>query len=216
MHAFLGRLKDKRRAVLLYGLLILVGWALGDQLRAVTIPEMRPMNEPAIHRIVMGALVVYIVTAAIPFVPGAEIGFTLLFLFGAKAAPIVYWGMVGALLLSYGIARLVPLTALARAAAWLGLGRAATFLERFDATPPHERADLLSRRIDSRLGRTLLKNRYLALAILINLPGNSVLGGGGGLAFLAGASGLYRAGPYLLTVLLAVAPFPLGVYLLAS
>ncbi|NNL35816.1 MAG: hypothetical protein HKP35_08360 [Silicimonas sp.] len=54
-----------------------------------------------------------------------------------------------------------------------------------------------------------MRNRYLALAIAINVPGNSLVGGGGGLAFVAGASGLFSFPAFLLTIMLAVAPVPL-------
>ena len=54
-----------------------------------------------------------------------------------------------------------------------------------------------------------MRNRYVVLALLFNMPGNSVLGGGGGIAFIAGLSGRYRFWAYLLSVLIAVAPFPL-------
>jgi hypothetical protein len=47
------------------------------------------------------------------------------------------------------------------------------------------------------------------LALAFNLPGNTLLGGGGGIALAAGMSGLYRPVAYLATVVLAVAPVPL-------
>ena len=78
--------------------------------------------------------------------------------------------------------------------------------------PAEERSRFISDRLDGQFSSTLLKNRYLALAILLNVPGNSLLGGAGGLAFMAGISGLYRFWPYLLSVLIAVAPIPLIFY----
>jgi len=54
-----------------------------------------------------------------------------------------------------------------------------------------------------------LRHRYLALAVLFNLPGNMLIGGGGGIALIAGMSGLYRSTNYFITVTLAVAPVPL-------
>lgn len=55
----------------------------------------------------------------------------------------------------------------------------------------------------------LLRHRYLALAVALNLPGNTLLGGGGGIALMAGLSGLYPMPAYLTTVAIAVAPVPL-------
>ena len=175
----------------------------------IAVPDMRPMNEPMIHRIVMIALVVFVFAAALPFVPGAEIGFALLLIFGGQASAIVYAGMVGALILSFTIARFVPLQVIVSAARFLRLEKFAHFLNDISNTPVEDRVQVLTNRFDRPLGMTLMRNRYVVLAILFNMPGNSVLGGGGGIAFIAGLSGLYRFWAYLLSVLIAVAPFPL-------
>ncbi len=214
MRKVLNNLWTARRAIAVYGCLLAAGWLVGEYLMNLAIPEMRPMNEPMIHRIVMSALAVFVVAAAIPFVPGAEIGFALLLLFGGQAAPIVYAGMVGALILSYSAARIVPLSALGRLSRWLRLERSATYIETLAETPRNRRAEALSEMLTGRTGRALMRNRYVALAALLNLPGNSVLGGGGGLAFLAGVSGLYSFWGYLLAVLVAVAPVPLAFLLM--
>ena len=55
----------------------------------------------------------------------------------------------------------------------------------------------------------LLNHRYLTLAACLNLPGNSALGGGGGIAFLCGLSGQFHWRRFILTVILATAPIPL-------
>ena len=213
MRQILKSLWGARRAILFYACLFAAGGLAGQLFLEFAIPEMRPMNEPLIHRLVMGALIVFVLAAAIPFVPGAEIGFALLLIFGGQAAPIVYAGMVGALILSYAVARLVPLAVLGRFARWLGLIRVSGLIEEMASTPRSERAALISGKLDGRISSAMLRNRYVVLAILLNTPGNSVLGGGGGLAFTAGISGLYRFWPYLLTVLIAVAPFPVFFYL---
>ena len=57
--------------------------------------------------------------------------------------------------------------------------------------------------------KILLLYRYLALALAINMPGNIVLGGGGGIAMMAGLSRMFDPLPFLLTVLIAVLPIPL-------
>lgn len=167
------------------------------------------MNEPLIHRIVMSALAIFVVTAAIPFVPGAEIGFGLLLLFGGQASLLVYTGMVGALLLSYSVARLVPLSVLSGFAEWLGLKKIAALCDQLAETPAEERAEFISGQLSGRFSSAVMRNRYLLLIVLLNMPGNSVLGGGGGIAFLAGISGLYSFWAFLVSVLIAVAPLPL-------
>lgn len=212
MRAFLKRLWSFRLALAIYTILLAAGWGAGELLLGMTVPELRPMNEPMIHRMVMGALVLFVVMAAIPFVPGAEIGFGLLLMFGGQASGIVYAGMVGALLLSFTVARFVPLSLLSQLTASLRLAGAARFFDLLASMPAEERSRFITDRLDGQFSSTLLKNRYLALAILLNVPGNSLLGGAGGLAFMAGISGLYRFWPYLLSVLIAVAPIPLIFY----
>jgi hypothetical protein len=209
MRPFLTRLWTKRKAIVFYGLLLFGGWFLGEALRELTVPEMRPMNEPMIHRIVITAFVAFVVLAAIPFVPGAEIGLALLLLFGGKVAPLVYLGMVGALVVSYVIARLVPSSILGRGLGWLGLKKAANFISELDTGHPSERLSMLSRMLPSKIGQKLVRSRYALLAVALNTPGNSLLGGGGGLAFIAGASRLFSFWPFLAVVICAVLPVPL-------
>jgi hypothetical protein len=48
--------------------------------------------------------------------------------------------------------------------------------------------------------------------VLINVPGNAVIGGGGGLAFAAGMSGVFSVPAFLLTVAIAVLPVPLAIF----
>ena len=58
-----------------------------------------------------------------------------------------------------------------------------------------------------------MRYRYLNLAVLINIPGNAVIGGGGGIAFVSGLSGTFRMPLAILTIALATAPVPLGIWL---
>lgn len=207
------RLWARRKLIVFYGLLLFGGWLLGEAFRNFAFPEMGPMNEPLIHRMVMSAFILYIIVAAIPFVPGAEIGFALLLLFGGQAAPLVYVGMVSALLVAYIVARLVPPLALSRGLKWLGLKKASKLIVKLDAAPLSHRLELLSAIVPSAIGQNLLHHRYLVLAVALNTPGNSLVGGGGGLAFIAGASRLFGFWPFLATVLCAVAPVPLFFFL---
>lgn len=209
MRKILDALWGARLILALYIALLVAGWLFGEAVKTYALPEMRPMNEPMIHKIVMGALIAFIIAAAIPFVPGAEIGFALLLLFGAQAVPLVYFGMVGALLLSYCVARLLPSGTLSKGLGWLGLSRASALIAELEAAPPDQKTQKLSDLMPSRFGQTLLKNRYILLILALNLPGNTLIGGGGGLAMLSGLSGVFGFWPYLGTILIAVAPVPL-------
>jgi hypothetical protein len=73
----------------------------------------------------------------------------------------------------------------------------------------HARVDLLIAHAPRRILPFLLRHRYLALFVALNLPGNTLIGGGGGIALAAGMSGIFPIGPYLMTIAIAVAPVPL-------
>ena len=92
---------------------------------------------------------------------------------------------------------------------FFGLDRAAKLTQQLGPLSAPERLEFLTERAPSRILPFLLRHRYLALLVVLNLPGNSIIGGGGGIALLAGISGIYRFPAFLLTVLLAVAPVPL-------
>ncbi len=68
-----------------------------------------------------------------------------------------------------------------------------------------------ARGVAGRLGNFLLSHRYLTLALCLNLPGNSVLGGGGGIAALCALSRQFYWWRFVLTLIVATAPLPLFV-----
>jgi hypothetical protein len=52
--------------------------------------------------------------------------------------------------------------------------------------------------------------------LLLNLPGNAALGGGGGIAMMSGFCRLFTFAGFVTTVALAVAPMPLLILLTGS
>lgn len=168
---------------------------------------------PAVYLGVIGlALVLYAVLLALPYVPGVEVGIMILAMQGPGAALPVYLATLAGLMLSFAAGARLPARWLAGALRDAGLARAAGLIERVLPLAPEARMALLRERLPPRLGRLLLGWRYLLLAALLNLPGNWLLGGGGGIMLVAGLSGLFRAGVTLATVALAVAPVPLLVW----
>jgi hypothetical protein len=71
----------------------------------------------------------------------------------------------------------------------------------------------LGQKLPHRFRVYLVRYRYLMLALLFNLPGNSVLGGGGGIALICGMSRLFHWKWFVLTVILVTAPVPLLAFL---
>lgn len=175
--------------------------------------QLTPSTEPAFHRMLMLTMVLYVLFLMLPFVPGAEIGLGLLMMFGAKIAPLVYAGTVLALTLAFLLGRLVPDRIIVRAFEALHLRRAASLLREMERLGANERPAFLLGRAPARFVPFLLRFRLLGLALAFNLPGNAVVGGGGGIALAAGASRLVTFPAFVLTVALAVAPVPLVVYL---
>lgn len=175
----------------------------------------RADNEPMLHRMIMTAAAMYVVLMTIPFTPAAEIGLSMLLIFGGKIAFLVYVSTVAALTLAYLIGRVFPPELVAMAFGGVGLTRAQELASRFAPLSGEQRVTLLISESPARLVPWLVRHRYLALAVLLNVPGNVVIGGGGGIAMAAGMTRLFSFPAYLLTVALAVAPVPLMFYLTA-
>ena len=161
-------------------------------------------------------LIVYVLLMAIPFVPGIEIGVTLLILKGASIAPIVYFATVAGLVLAYLAGRFLPYSWLHATLADLRMRRACGLVERIAPMSRAERMEHLLARLPRRARPYVSSGRYLLIALLLNIPGNAAIGGGGGIMFAAGLTRIYKPWLTLLTVALAVLPVPLSVWLYGS
>jgi hypothetical protein len=199
-----------RRALLLavYLLLLAGGFYAGHALLRQASLTAQPMSGPGVHLMIATTTMIYTAASAIPFIPGAEIGFGLIFLFGGKIAGIVYAAMLAALTSSYLAGRLIPPSLCAAAFGFAGLHRARDLVLRMAPLPPDRKLDVLMEHAPSRIVPFLLRHRYLALMALINIPGNSLVGGGGGIAFTAGMSGLFTLPRYFAAIAIAIAPLP--------
>lgn len=208
-------MRNPRRLLLvaLYVGLVAGGALIGHWLFALVDFDVRPSNEARVHAMIMTATAAYVVASTIPFVPGAEIGLGLMMILGSGIALLVYASTVVALTLAYLVGRLVPARATAAAFAFFGLQRARGLVLQLAPLDAGARVALLSARAPRRVVPVLLRHRYLALGVAFNLPGNTLLGGGGGIALAAGMSGLYPPLAYVAIVAIAVAPVPLLVLL---
>lgn len=168
----------------------------------------RPSTEPTLHRIIMVSMAAYVLLMAIPFVPGVEVGLALMMILGPKIVPLVYGCTIVSLTLAFLIGRMVPEASIVQFLRELHLFRLASFLAEFQGLSAHQRLAGLSAKTPKRWLPWLARHRYLTLMVAINLPGNLVLGGGGGLAVMAGMSRLFSTPRYLLSILVAVSPVP--------
>ena len=175
---------------------------IGERLKM----EITPENESVIFGATVIAIILYALLISLPFVPGVEIGIGLMVMFGTPMAIPVYLSTVIGLTLGFFIGRLVPEKVLCGCFDFLGMTKISNMLRDLARKPVQERMNMLVERAPSRFVPFLLRHRYIAIAVSFNIPGNSVIGGGGGIAFMAGLSRLFSFPLYLLAVTIGVSP----------
>jgi len=203
------------KILLLAALLVLLNYLARDALEALDF-KIRPSNEDAVHRTIMVSAALYALLLAVPFVPGAEIGIAMMVMLGPSIAVLVYLCTVAGLSLSFAVGRLIPIRILVTTARDFRLEQTARLLESIEPLNRNQRLDLFISLSSKRFLPLLLRYRYLALAVALNLPGNYLVGGGGGIALIAGVSRVYSTPGFLLTILVAVLPVPLAVLIFGS
>jgi hypothetical protein len=107
------------------------------------------------------------------------------------------------------VGRLIPLEVFARFLGWLHLKNARDLLIRIGPLDSEQKLNCLLNTAPLRIIPFLLKHRYLLVAFILNLPGNALVGGGGGIGVIAGMSGLYPFLRYFLLIGMAILPLPL-------
>ena len=200
------------KLTLLVGLLVAASYA-GDRVMGQLTSYLTPSTEPALHRVIMTAVTVYVFLMMLPFVPGVEIGLGMMVMFGPKIAPLVYGATVLALVLAFLIGRLVPQRTVVEIFETLHLKRAGRLLRQLETLDLNQRLQFLLQNASTRIVPFLLRHRFLALMVALNLPGNALVGGGGGICLVAGFSRLFTFPRFAVAVAAAVAPVPLIVLL---
>lgn len=198
--------------LLAYGLLLVGGHLGGTWLQEQFELQGTNGHQTVLRYAVWVGLFSYAVLLAIPFVPGMEISLGLLAALGGDVAPSIYAASVISLTVSFLVGRLLPLAAIASVFRFIGLDRAEQFVKRLAPLNSDQRLALLLSVAPKRFISKLVKYRYVAIAVLLNIPGNAIIGGGGGIAFLAGTSGLFSIAPFIVAVAIAVMPLPLLAY----
>lgn len=199
-----------------YGLIVVGGICAANLMVEQLNVELRSTTAPLVDRLVLASLVVYVLLMALPFVPSVEIGLALILMLGADIVPIVYASTVLALLIAFVVGRLVPEHLLAAGFARLGLMRAAALVERLRPLDQEARVAFLVERFPGRFSPWLIRHRHWAIAVVLNIPGNNLVGGGGGIAIAAGMTRLVSLPAFALTVALGTSPLPVVILLLAG
>ena len=176
---------------------------------------MKAGPEPALW-LLLALLLAYAVLIALPFVPGVELGLTLMMVEGAWISPLIWAATLLGLMMSFFVGFLLPYGPLKKTLTDLRLGRAADLIATIEPLERDDRLNALRRHLPRWLSPLAKSQRYILLAVLINLPGNSILGGGGGILLLAGVSRLFSPVATIATAALAVAPVPVLVFLIGE
>jgi len=155
------------------------------------------------------AVIAYTLLMVIPFTPAIEVGIGLMVFMGSTGAVVAYVCTLIALSISFFIGRVVPPRVICRLFRWLHLIKASELIAELEPLRHQERLELLHAKAPSRLTPFLLRHRYLAIAVALNLPGNALIGGGGGIGLITGMSKIVRYRTYIAVLALAIAPLPL-------
>jgi hypothetical protein len=159
-----------------------------------------------------GGGILYVILLSLPFVPGVELGVLLMCVFGKEGIVFVYFATIAGLSLAFFIGRLLPKE-------WIQ-----SRLQKHKFSQPcQDPTDEIDAMLDhlsrnrkhsqKRFGSFLSKYRYLMIGIMLNVPGNYLIGGGGGISLACGISRRISWKWFLLTVVLAVSPVPLLAFL---
>jgi hypothetical protein len=190
----------------------LLNWGGGWLGHLVNI-QIYPSHEPILNFIILGSFLLYTLLVIMPFMPGIEIGLALMMFLGGKGIFLVYLCTLIALSVSYAIGKHIPPHFLAKFLDWLCLRKARDLVLQLQPLNAEERFALLNDKAPKKIVPWLLRHRYLALAILINLPGNALIGDGGGISLIAGMSGIITYPKYILLLSIAILPVPIMIYL---
>jgi hypothetical protein len=193
---------------LIVGFLVLLHYGGSRVIEQINF-QLWPEHENLMITALWFSVAVYVLWMAMPFVPGIELGLALMVMLGPKGVVLVYLCTLLSLSLSFAIGRLMPLKVFSRFLGWLHLHKAQNLLLQLEPLNSEEKLDLLLGTAPSKVIPFLLKHRYLMIAVTLNLPGNALIGGGGGIGLIAGMSRLYPFPKYILFVSLAITPLPI-------
>ena len=202
------------KIALFLAVLLFLNYAVGWLANRIAF-QMWPRHVTMTLFLLFATAALYILLLAVPFLPGIELGIMLMAMLGTRGILLVYLCTVFALSLSFLFGRLLPPRYLARGFDWFNLHRARDLILSLDPLDPEERLRFLLRNAPSRIVPFLLRHRYLIIGVLFNLPGNALIGGGGGIGLVAGMSRLFPFPKYILLVCLAITPGPI-LFLLRS
>jgi hypothetical protein len=175
--------------------------------------QIYPRHAETLELILLLIFISYILLMAIPFMPGIEVGLALMVMLGAKGIGLVYISTLIALSISFIVGRLIPIQLIISLLQWLHFNNAANLAQYLSEIPPTKQLAVLYEKAPPGLGHFLLHHRLISIAIVLNLPGNALIGGGGGIGMITGMSRLIPYPQFLCLIALATSPIPLFLWL---
>ncbi len=168
-------------------------------------------NGPLMVGFVFTILATYIILISIPFVPGIEIALSLMMLRGPEVVIWVYLATVIGLFLSFLAGQYLSYKYLHKLFHDLQMKRTCQLLEKLHPLSRKERLNIIKDKLPIILRPFIVEGRYVAVAAILNIPGNALIGGGGGILLIAGLSRIFSTLGMLLTLIIAVAPVPIAI-----
>lgn len=205
--------KSSRIAKFLLFILVVVSINIGGTWLTHQIDyQLFPRHDSMLQFMVLGSTLLYVLLMTIPFMPGIEIGLALMILLGNKGALLIYLCTVMALSISFIIGRRTPPRLIISLLNWFHLYKASALVAQLEPLDQQQRLKLLYAKAPSKLVPFFLRHRHLAIVAILNLPGNALIGGGGGISVIAGMTKIFPFYVFILLVAVAVAPVPLLFY----
>jgi hypothetical protein len=157
----------------------------------------------------VGVLAIYALLICVPFLPSYHLSLAFMILQGPDQIWWIFWATVLGFFWPFIAGKHIPHRYLIHIFNDLHMFRIAKLIEDTHALPRDERSALITRMAPKWIKPLVNKWRYLAIAIALNVPGNVIIGGAGGILMVAGLSRLFAPAAILATIILCLCPIPL-------
>jgi len=181
----------------------LMSWMMGEAEAA--------QNGPLLMGLMGIVFLTYIILISIPFVPGIEIALSLMILRGPEVVIWVYGATILGLFLAFLAGQYLSYNYLRTVFSDLRMKRACHLLDILQPLSRNERLDLLKGKIPRLLRPFLIEGRYAIIGVTLNIPGNALIGGGGGIMLVAGLSRLFSTCWMFILLMIAASPVPIAI-----
>jgi hypothetical protein len=199
------------RTIVRLGLIVLTVFIVHQLISWVMAEAEAAQNGSLMIGLVLVVLCTYIILISIPFVPGIEIALSLMILRGPEIVLWVYGATILGLFLSFLAGQYLSYAYLHSIFRDLRMKRACVLLDTIEPLSRNERLGLLKNKIPRVLRPFLIEGRYALVGVVLNIPGNALIGGGGGIMLVAGLSRLFSTYWVFILLLIAVAPVPVAI-----